>query len=109
MLNVSDGYCIIPNASSYVGVVDVVIVVENMSRDTEKLLKIMCIDNRRDMVIVRKLWDELSKYLICRIRCNNIHIRILLHLILQIRYGVPFPCGLDVNVNTIGTNILRLL
>ena len=92
MLNVSDGYCIIPNASSYVGVVDVVIVVENMSRDTEKLLKIMCIDNRRDMVIVRKLWDELSKY-----------------LILQIRYAVPFPCGLDVNVNTIGTNILRLL
>ena len=42
MLYVSDGYCIIPNASSYVGVVDVVIVVvENRSRDTEKLLEIM--------------------------------------------------------------------
>ena len=48
-------------------------------------------------------------YLISRIRCNNIHIRILLHLILEIRYAVPYPCGPDVDVNTIGTNILRLL
>ena len=36
---------------------------------------------------------------------SNIHIRILLHLILEIRYTVPYPCGLDVDVNTIGTNI----
>ena len=39
-------------------------------------------------------------YLIFRIRCNNIHIRILLHLILEIRYAVPYPCGLDVDINT---------
>ena len=37
-----------------------------------------------------------TAYLISRIRCNNIHIRILLHLILEIRYAVPYPCGLDV-------------
>ena len=50
-----------------------------------------------------------TTYLISRIRCNNILIWILLHLILEIRYAVPYPCGLDVDVNTIGTNILRLL
>ena len=52
--------------------------------------------------------DHSTAYLISRIRCNNIHIRILLHLILEIRYTIPYPCGLDVDVNTIGTNILRL-
>jgi len=41
-----------------------------------------------------------TAYLISRIRCNNIHIRILLHLILEIRYAVPYPFGPDVDVNT---------
>ena len=50
-----------------------------------------------------------TAYLIFVIRCNNTHIRILLHLILEIRYAVPYPCGPDLDVNTIGTNILRLL
>ena len=48
-------------------------------------------------------------YLISRIRCNNILIWILLHLILEIRNAVSYPCGLYVDINTIGTNILRLL
>ena len=38
-----------------------------------------------------------TAYLISSIRCNNIHIRILLHLILEIRYAVPYPCGLPLN------------
>jgi hypothetical protein len=39
-----------------------------------------------------------TTYLISSIRCNNILI-----------YAVPYPCGPDVDVNTIGTNISRLL
>jgi len=35
--------------------------------------------------------DHSTVYLISRIRCNNIHIRLLLHLILKIRYVVPYP------------------
>jgi hypothetical protein len=34
-----------------------------------------------------------TAYLISKIRCNNILIWILLHLILEIRYAVPYPCG----------------
>ena len=33
--------------------------------------------------------EKFTVYLISRIRCNNIHISILLHLILEIRYTAP--------------------